>query len=359
MTAEGLEFDVSLDRPGFQLVAEGRLAPGVTALFGHSGCGKTSLLRCLAGLEPGCRGRIHHGGESWQSRSGTRPPHRRPVGLVFQDARLFPHLSVRGNLDYAERRRRGEGPGRAEVIDGLGLRALLDQAPSALSGGESQRVALGRALLAGPRILLLDEPLTGLDTARQREIMPLLRTIPERFGVALLYVTHSRYEVLALADQIMLMREGRMITHASVSSVFSSPDYWAFLGQTEPAVIWPGRVVARDNDWGLTILATDAGRLRVSGISVDPGDQVALRVAARDVVLTLEPPTATSVLNSLPVRVESLKQTGEGVVRVELSIGHRASLWTQVTRQSVAALRLEPGRRLHALIRPEVLSINH
>ncbi|RZU99362.1 molybdenum ABC transporter ATP-binding protein [Spiribacter vilamensis] len=359
MTAAALEFDVTLDRPGFSLAAEGRLEPGVTALFGHSGCGKTSLLRCLAGLERGCRGTIRHGEQPWQSRAVALPPHRRAVGLVFQDARLFPHLSVRGNLDYAERRRREDGPGRAEVIDGLGLRKLLDQAPSALSGGEAQRVALGRALLAGPRLLLLDEPLTGLDSARQREIMPLLRTIPERFGIPVLYVTHARHEVLALADRIMLMREGGVLTHASVSSVFSSPDYWALLGQPEPVVIWPGRVVARDNDWGLTVLATDAGRLRISEISADPGDPVALRVAARDVVLTLEPPTATSMLNSLPVRVESLQTVREGVVRVQLGVGHKASLWTEVTRQSVAALRLETGRRIHALIRPEVLGLDH
>ena len=359
MTTEGLEFDVTLDRPGFALAAEGRLEAGVTALFGHSGCGKTSLLRCLAGLERGCQGTIRYGDQPWQSRAGSRPAHRRAVGLVFQDAQLFPHLSARRNLDYAERRRRGNGPERGEVVDGLGLRALLDQAPSALSGGERQRVALGRALLAGPRLLLLDEPLTGLDAARQREIMPLLRAIPERFGIPLLYVTHARHEVLALADRIMLMRNGQLVTHAPVSSVFSSPDYWTLLGQIEPVVIWPGRVVARDNDWGLTVLATDAGRLRVSGISADPGDQVALRVAARDVVLTLEPPAATSMPNSLPVRVESLESTGEGVMRVQLGVGHRACLWTEVTRQSVAALRLETGRRIHALIRPEVIGVDH
>jgi len=359
VTASPLEFDLTLERPGFRLRAADRLESGITALFGPSGCGKTTLLRCLAGLEPACQGRIRHGDQHWQGPEGRLPPHRRAVGLVFQDTRLFPHLSARENLDFAERRRRGDGPGRAEVIDGLGLRALLDQSPAALSGGESQRVALGRALLAGPRILLLDEPLSGLDAARQSEIMPLLRAIPERFGVRLLVVTHACHEVLSLANRMILMQAGQLITQAPVSELFSAPDYWPFLGLTEPAVLWPGRVVARDNDWGLTTLATDAGRLRVSGISAGSGAPVMLRVSARDVVLSLEPPMATSMLNSLPVRVETLETEREGVVRVRLAVGHRAALWTHVTRQSVAALRLEPGRRLHALIRPEVLGVNH
>jgi len=359
LTVPPLDFDVSLERAGFGLRAADRLEAGITALFGPSGCGKTSLLRCLAGLEPTCRGRIRHGDQHWQGPGGGVPAHRRPVGLVFQDTRLFPHLSARENLGFAERRRRGEGPDRAEVIDALGLRPLLNHPPAALSGGESQRVALGRALLAGPRILLLDEPLTGLDTARQREIMPLLRAIPARFGVQLLVVTHAVDEVLALADRLILMRDGQLITQAPVDELYSSPAHWAMLGQREPAVLWPGRVVARDNDWGLTTLATDAGRLRVSGVSARPNAPVMLRVSARDVVLSLEPPLATSVLNGLPVRVEALEREREGLVRVRLAVGHRATLWTRVTRQSVAALRLEPGRRLHALIRPEVLGINH
>lgn len=359
MTEPVLAFDLALDRPGFGFQAEGRLQPGITALFGPSGCGKTTLLRCLAGLERACQGVIRYGDTAWQTRSHRLPPHRRPVGLVFQDTRLFAHMSAAQNLDFALRRRRGEGPDRAEVIEVLGLAALLDRPPAALSGGEAQRVALGRALLAGPRVLLMDEPLAALDARRRARIMPLVRAIPERFGVPLLYVTHTRREVLALADRVMLMEGGRIVAHDSVAGMFSAPDFWPALGDIEPTVVWEGRVVARDNDWGLTALATDAGRLRIGGISADPGDRLRLRISARDVVLMLDPPMASSVLNGLPVAVEALEDRGGGWVRVRLKAGHRAPLWAEVSRQSAAALRLAPGRRVHALIRPQLLGLAH
>jgi molybdate transport system ATP-binding protein len=358
VTGVDLAFDLALERPGLRLAATGRIASDTTALFGPSGCGKTTLLRCLAGLEPDCRGTVREGDQHWQTRDRFRPPHRRSAGLVSRETRLFAHLNVRQNLDYAERRR-GAGPDRAAVIDGLGLRGLLDQDAGALTDSEAQRVALGRALLADPQVLFLDDPFSGLDGARRAALMPLLRAIPRRFGVSLVLVTHDRDAVLALADQLLLMADGRLTATGTVSELFSAPACWGVLGQPEPVVIWPGRVVARDNDWGLTTLATDAGRLRVSGIVADPGDGVVLRVAARDVVLTLEPPRASSALNSLPVRVEALERLEEGRLRVQLGVGHRATLWTEVTRQSVAALRLEAGRRLHALISPEVIAVNH
>jgi molybdate transport system ATP-binding protein len=359
MSGVDITFDLAVERPGFRLAATGRIDSPTTALFGPSGAGKTTLLRCLAGLEPDCRGTLREGDRHWQTADTFCPPHRRSVGLVGRETRLFAHLSVRQNLDYAERRRRGRGPDRAAVIDALALRSLLDEDPAALSGPAAQRVVLGRALLAGPRVLLLDEPLMGLDATNRTETVARLRAVSRRLGVPLIVATHDREAVLALADQLLLMRDGEVRAAGPVSELFSEPAHWAVLGQPEPVVIWPGRVVARDNDWGLTTLATDAGRLRVSGIMADPGDEVVLRVGARDVVLTLEPPRASSALNSLPVRVEALERLEEGRLRVRLGVGHRATLWTEVTRQSVAALRLEAGRRLHALIRPEVIGINH
>ncbi|MEX0386956.1 molybdenum ABC transporter ATP-binding protein [Spiribacter onubensis] len=354
-----LTFDLQLRRQGFRLEAEGRLEPGITALFGPSGCGKTTLLRCLAGLEKASEGVIRHDGSTWQTRSFRLPAHRRPVGLVFQDMRLFEHMSVAQNFEFARRRRRAEGPRQQEVVEVLGVAGLLDRMPAALSGGEAQRVALGRALLAGPRVLLMDEPLAGLDHERRARIMPLVRAIPERFGVPLLYVTHTRQEVLTLADRVMLMDRGGIVADDRVADMFSAPACWPALGGIEPTVVWDARVVARDNDWGLTALASDAGRLRLAGISCDAGTRLRLLVAARDVVLTLEPPVASSALNGLPVQVESLEDRGNGLVLVRLTAGRRAPLWAEVSRQSAAALRLAPGRRVHALIRPQLLGVPH
>ena len=353
-----LAFDLQLQRRGFHLRAAAELHPGITALFGQSGCGKTTLLRCLAGLEPGVTGHIRHGDTTWLSATVRWPAHRRRAGYVFQDTRLFSHLSVRQNLDYAVRRRRGDGPEPDEVIAVLGLEALLARQPASLSGGEAQRVALGRALLAGPRVLLLDEPLAALDYGRRRRIMPLIRAIPARFNVPLLYVTHARYEVLDLADRVLLMQAGETVSHDRVADIFSNPAHWSALGDIDPMVVWEGRVVARDNDWGLTTLATAAGRLRVEGLALARGERVRLRVAARDVLLVDEPPVASAALNTLPVTVERTVCAGRGQVHVALRAGAGAMLWAVLHRQSAAALRLEGGRHLHALIRPQILGVN-
>ncbi len=358
MSSSLLDFDITLRRQDFLLAAKGHLQPGVTALFGHSGCGKTTLLRCLAGLEPDVQGRIQQSEQVWLDQDMALPPHRRGVGMVFQDTRLFAHLSVAQNLDYGLRRRRSEGPDRQEVISTLGLEALLNRSPAELSGGEAQRVALGRALLAAPRLLLMDEPLAALDYRRRRQIMPLIQAIPERFSLPVLYVTHARYEVLELADRVLLMDQGSIIADDTVGHVFSSEDYWEALGGLEPMVVWEGRVVARDNDWGLTTLATNAGRLRLGGLSALHGETLRLRIAARDVVLLSEPPAASGLLNGLSVTVEAIDNQGGGVLRVRLNAGRGAPMWTEITRQTAASLRLKPGRRVHALIRPRVLGLN-
>ncbi|MEX0375052.1 molybdenum ABC transporter ATP-binding protein [Spiribacter pallidus] len=359
MNIPPVEFDLALQRDGFALKAAGVVPTGVTAVFGRSGCGKTTLLRCLAGFEAGCTGQIRHGDVVWQSARVRQPAHRRRVGMVFQDARLFAHLSVRQNLGYAYKRRRGRGPDWHEVVAALGVEGLLDRWPAALSGGEAQRVALARALLTGPALLLLDEPLAALDYGRRREILPLIAGIPERFSIPVVYVTHSRYEVLELADRVMLMERGNIQAAGSVSEVFSNPDHWSLLGNMAPTVIWDAQVVARDNDWGLTILATDAGRLRLGGLDVRPGQSLRLRLTARDVVLVPGQPAVSSLLNTLSVQVDEINDYPRGVVHVRLRAGSGAVLWAEITRQAAAGLRLASGRRLYALIRPQVLRINH
>jgi len=357
MTAPSLEFDVSLERADFRLQVAGRVEPGITALFGPSGSGKTTLLRCLAGLEPDCRGEIWLGEQSWQRGGWRLPTHARGAGLVFQDARLFAHCSVAGNLRYALRRRRGPGPEYDDVIAALGLRPLLERRTAGLSGGERQRVALARALLAAPSVLLLDEPLAALDAARRAAILALIRGLPARYGLPLVYVTHDQEEVLHLADRVLLLREGQRVGSGPGPELFSDPAVWPSLGDAEPGVIWRARVVSQDNAWSLSTLASDGGRLRVPAPGLEIGSSVTVRVRARDVLLALDPPRGTSALNALPVRVTDLRPEGEASVLVGLQTAAGGVLWARVTRQSSAALGLQDGRRLHALFKGSTLAV--
>ena len=357
MSAPVLRFDLQLQRPGFALAAQASIGDGISALFGPSGCGKTTLLRALAGLEKNAVGVIEHGEQVWQGRGVFAPSHRRGVGMVFQDTRLFRHLSAAGNLDYALARRRGEGPDRDEVIAALGLASLLERSASVLSGGEAQRVALGRALLAGPAVLLLDEPLAALDPPMREDILTLIRDLPRRFATPIVYVTHRPDEVLTLADQVLSMNAGVIVEQGHLASVSAQQSGWSQLNAGEPMVIWEGRVVARDNEWRATTLATDAGRLRIEGVSLERGAWVRLKLASQDVVLLLEPPLATSALNTIAVSVVSAERQADGSLRVRLSAGQRATLWAQISGQAAASLRIEPGRRLHALINPRVIGV--
>lgn len=357
MSAAVLSFDVRLQRPSFTLAAKASIDDGITALFGPSGCGKTTLLRCLAGLEKTASGVIEHAAQTWQAPGVFYPTHRRGVGLVFQDTRLFMHLSAAGNLDYALSRRRGAGPHRDEVIAALGLAPLLTRPAAVLSGGEAQRVALGRALLAGPEVLLLDEPLAALDQPRRQDILGLIRDLPRRFGIPIVYVTHRPEEVLTLADQVLIMNAGVIVEQGHLASLSAQHHGWTQLNAGEPMVVWEGRVVARDLEWGVTTLATDAGRLRIDAVSLERGAWVRLKLTSQDVVLLLEPPLASSARNTIAVTVDALAKQPSGALRVQLKAGQRAKLWAQVSAQSEASLRIEPGRRLHALINPQVIAV--
>lgn len=357
MTAPTLEFDVRLWRPGFALQVAGSLQPGITALFGPSGSGKTTLLRCLAGLEPDCRGEVRLGEQVWQRGQRALPAHARRAGLVFQEARLFGHHTVEGNLRYAQRRRRAAGPGLDDVVAALGLQPLLERRTGGLSGGERQRVALARALVAAPSILLLDEPLAALDAARRAAILALIRELPGRYGLPLAYVTHDQEEVLHLADRVLLLRHGERAGAGSAPELFSDPAVWPLLGDAEPGVVWRARVAARDSAWGLTTLAADGGRLQVPALGLATGCRVTVRIRAGNVLLALDPPRATSALNALPARVRELRGEGEAVLLVGLVTDGGATLWARVTRQAASALGLEPGRRLHALIEASSLAV--
>ena len=350
-----LEFRQQLSRGDFQLQVEACLpARGVTALFGPSGCGKTSLLRALAGLEPRARGRIRLGDEVWQDEGRFLPPHRRPVGYVFQHAVLFPHLDVRGNLDFARRRRgEGQGAGFDEVVELAGIGHLLARDTPTLSGGERQRVALARALLTAPRLLLLDEPLAALDRQARAELMPCLEHLHEALAIPVLYVTHAIDEVARLADQLLLLAAGRVEASGPLAELLTRLDL-SPAGSDEALAVIEARVIAVDADYHLTRLAFAGGgegrELWLPGDTLPVGRAVRLAVHARDVSLALRAPAQSSILNIIPVRVDALAPSGPAQVMVRLRADD-VPLLARVTRKSEAALGLHPRQELFAQVK--------
>ncbi|MEQ8699573.1 MAG: molybdenum ABC transporter ATP-binding protein [Bauldia litoralis] len=359
-----LNLDIGLDFGAFALDAKEETIPlrGVTALFGPSGSGKTTVLRIVAGLERQARGRIAFDGTVWQddSRRLFVPPHRRAIGYVFQDARLFDHLSVGGNLAYA--RRRGGGADEtlaSEVVGALDLEPLLKRRPAALSGGERQRVAIGRALLTRPALLLMDEPLSALDLRRRAEIIPYIEALPRRFGVPVLYVTHAIEEVARMSDDMVVLADGRFIASGPAEDVMERLDLQPLAGHFEAGVLLDGEVPGPDEGFAMTEvdLGTQEGgagggqKIRMPGVDVPVGQRVRLRVRARDVSLATSRPENISIRNILSGRVLSLVEEEErAFAETLIDIGGQ-HLRARLTREAVAALGLEPGAEVYALIK--------
>jgi len=325
---------------------------GITALFGPSGCGKTAVLRCTAGLQR-LTGTLRVGGATWQddAMGVFRKPHRRSVGYVFQEASLFAHLSVRGNLDYGARRSGtpGHAPGLAfgEVVDLLGIAALLDRAPAMLSGGERQRVAIGRALLSRPRLLLMDEPLASLDRPAKEDILPYLEALHEGLSIPMLYVSHDIAELERLADMLVLMDRGRVTAAGSLAELEADPRL-PLLTANEAAVTLEGEVIAVDEDYALTSLAIAGAVLVVPGRQGGPGQRRRLRIRASDVSFTRARPVETSILNCLAARIVSVtpQDRDDAQVNVVAALGEDAAgarVVGRVTRKSQEALDLVPG----------------
>lgn len=348
----GLCVDVRLERGGFALRAAFEAGPGITALFGPSGAGKTTLLRIVAGLEPGAGGRVAVDGEAWLSpgeRRG-RPPHRRQVGYVFQDAKLLPHLSVEGNLAYARRRGSGDGPGVADVVSWLGLGSLLSRSPERLSGGERQRVALGRALVRGPRVLLLDEPLSSLDRPARHELLDVLEALPLRHPVPILLVSHDLEEVVRLAPEMVWLDAGRVRAAGPTHELLARPDFVRWRGD-DAGVAAPGTVMRHESD-GLTVVSGPWGDLVVPGPVGHPGRTVRLRILARDVSLALDREEQSSLMNQFPLHVTRVDElsAGERLVRLVARDGGDALL-ARVTTRSARRLGLAEGRRVWARVK--------
>ena len=357
--AAGIEACFEVAYAGFRLDVDLRLpGRGVTALFGHSGSGKTTLLRCVAGLEPAARGRLVVNGECWQddARGIQVPTHRRELGYVFQEASLFPHLSVRRNLEFGLRRipaavRRVQ---LDHAVALLGIEALLERMPDRLSGGERQRVGMARALLTSPRILLMDEPLAALDHKRKQEILPYLERLHDELDIPVLYVSHSPDEVVRLADHVVMLGDGRVMAAGELHATMARLDLpTAF---TEDAgVVIDGTVAAHDDHYHLTRLDFPGGAVWVQRQAVELGRRLRFRIHARDVSLADHRVEGTSIVNLIEVTVkEVVGADSPAHVLVGLDAGGTA-LIARITRRSSAQLALRPGRRMWAQIKSVAL----
>ena len=350
-----LSVDIRRNLGAFTVDARFDCASGITALFGKSGAGKTSIVQMLAGLIRPQNGRIDIDGETvFDSTTGidVAPQHRR-VGYVFQDARLFPHMSVKRNLDYGRRRRRDAAAGSPafdDVVGVLGIERLLDRRTHLLSGGERQRVAIGRALLSAPRVLLMDEPLASLDAGRKAEIVPFIGQIQRRFRIPVVYVSHAVDEVLQLADTMVLVADGGVAAVGPVEDVMNRPDLVRITGTGDAGTVIPARVEETDAAFGIATLAFAGGRFRVPAAGLQTGQRLRLRVRARDVSLALERPREVSVLNIFEGTVTAVSNSDRPQTDVSVDVGG-AIVWSQITRKSLSELGIAPGRRVFAMVK--------
>lgn len=369
MTATSDRVRLKLARAnGFCLDLDLRLpARGITVLFGPSGSGKTTVLRCVAGLEAADEALVEIAGVCWQDsgRGWRLPTWRRPLGYVFQEASLFDHLDVRANLAFGSKRVRGPGadtPAQGtldEAVALLGIGHLLARRPHELSGGERQRVAIARALATQPRLLLLDEPLSSLDAARRRDILPWLERLRDAWQVPMLYVTHSVDEMVRLADTLVLMEQGQAVACGPVAEVLQRTDVAAAQGD-EAGVLLQGQVASRDAAWHLMQVEFPGGSLWLRDTGCSIGQVVRVRVMARDVSVALDLPRATSVQNLLPCTVQSVTADPHQPSQVLVALACAApaqgtTLLARITARAAHHLALAPGRQAWAQVKAAAL----
>ena len=353
----GIDARFRLDRPGFSLDVDLALpGRGITALFGHSGAGKTTLLRCIAGLERAPQGRLVVDGEVWQDTERWVPTHKRPIGYVFQEASLFPHLTVLGNLRYGMKR--SGKPQRVSLdhaIELLGIGHLLDRKPDALSGGERQRVGMARALAVSPRLLLMDEPLAGLDLQRKQEILPYLERLHDALDIPVLYVSHAPEEVARLADHMVVMERGRVLMSGALVETLTRLDWPVRLGE-DVGVVLEGTVVERDGHWHLARVEFAGGSLWVRDDGHATGERLRLRVLARDVSLAREP-GISSIQNVLRGTVDAIGEDEHpSLMRVRVRVGP-SLLLARLTQRAASALHLAVGQEVWVQVKSAALML--
>ena len=324
---------------------------GVTSLYGPSGCGKTTLIRAIAGLERHPGGFLQVGDTIWQDNHTFLPPHRRPLGYVFQEASLFEHLSVKGNLQYGvkripENQRRVSLDSAIELLE---IEKLLDRKPATLSGGERQRVAIARALAVSPELLLMDEPLSAVDVNHKQEIIPYIESLHRELDIPMIHVSHLPEEVARLADHLVLLESGRVVASGDVHDIFTRLDLPLAHDQDAASVI-EAVVSAHDEEYQLTYLEFAGGRIAMTRMALEVGEPARLRLAARDVSLTLEHQSGTSILNIIPVTIDAITADGNAQVTVRM-MAAGVPLLARITRKSAGELHLEPGKPVFAQIK--------
>ena len=343
-----LEVDVDHTRGSFHIAARFAAAPGLTALFGRSGSGKTTLVDIVGVLVRPYRGRVAVDGQMLldTERGIFVPSHQRRIGYVFQDSRLFPHLSVRRNLLYGRWFNSEPGSAAADlasVVELLGIGHLLERRPASLSGGEKQRVAIGRALLAHPQLLLMDEPLAALDDARRAEILPYIERLRDERGVPILYVSHSVAEVARLATTVVILTDGKVTAVGPVADILPLAD------SGDGGSVLDATVARHEEAFQLSVLTSAAGELQVPRLSAPVGASVRAYIRARDVMLSLRPPEEISALNVLAGRIAAIESGGaQAEVRLDCN---GAALTARLTAKSVQRLALAPGKPVYAVIK--------
>jgi molybdate transport system ATP-binding protein len=346
LSYSGFALDVDLQLPG----------RGVTALYGHSGSGKTTCLRCIAGLERADQGFVQVNDEVWQDSEQQIfvAPHKRALGYVFQEASLFPHLSVLANLEFGLKRipKQQRRVDMAHATELLGIGHLLDRHPQHLSGGERQRVGIARALLTSPKLLLMDEPLAALDAKRKSEILPYLQRLHDELDIPVLYVSHSQDEVAQLADHIVLLSEGRALASGPIGQTLARLDLPLAMG-SDAGVVIEGRVSSYDGEYQLLTLQLPdtALTIRVAHTPMVPGQALRCKVQARDISLSLHAVEQSSILNRLPVTVVS-EMNADNAAHVLIRLDAAGTpLLARITRYSRDQLNVHPGQQLWAQIK--------
>ena len=360
MSQLSASFDITF--PSFHLrVNLDVQAQGIIAIFGPSGCGKTTLLRCLAGLERAPIGSMSFGAHCWQDENQKVfvPLSQRPIGYVFQEPRLFPHLTVKGNLLYGWKRI-GESVRRitfAQVVEVLGIEHLLERRPSLLSGGEQQRIAIGRALLTSPKLLLMDEPLSSLDLQRKREILPFIQKLESEFHIPIIYVSHDLHEIVELAKTVVLLKEGKVAEVGNIEDVFSQLNLRQLIPDNHLGALVDTTIAEQDQEYGLTKLDFSGGHLYVPHQQRALGERLRVQILAKDVSIISSPPSfQTSVLNLLEATVVEIGDVSLNHPFVDIKLDIGCPLLATITRKSLKTLKLHPGQQVHAQIKAVALA---